>query len=340
MRRCASILSIISLFMMLVAQITASHKFLTSFGFDYLWLFILFWTIVIIYTAQGGLKAVIATDVVQVLFFSIVFLVSFSYIITALPTATLQKLPMWEHSDIVSAKAYGWLLMPLLFIVVEQDMGQRCFAASSPQIAARSALSAGIITLIICTIPIFLGVLGSTMAITIPAGSSVLMTVIAHVTNPWATALMGCAVMAAIISLINAIGSNLAHDFKLPTVKGWTFVYQAQAITCGISISAIFCAFYFNAVVDLLIQSCEFSVSCLFVPVLLAVLRGKGSFLAALLAMVFGITGFFILRLYPLAIPKEIASILLALCGYSLGEVLTYQLGITTSNEPIENNAP
>ena len=30
-----------------------------------------------------------------------------------------------------SDKFCGWLLMPLLFMVIEQDMGQRCFAAKS-----------------------------------------------------------------------------------------------------------------------------------------------------------------------------------------------------------------
>jgi SSS family solute:Na+ symporter len=59
LKRIVSILSMISLFMILVAQIIASHKFLVSLGFDNPLLFIAFWTIVMIYTAQGGLRAVI-----------------------------------------------------------------------------------------------------------------------------------------------------------------------------------------------------------------------------------------------------------------------------------------
>ena len=40
-----------------------------------------------------------------------------------------------------------------------------------------------------------------------------------------------------------------------------------KGITCLISIGAIFFAFYFDNIVDLLIQSYELSVSCLFIPV-------------------------------------------------------------------------
>ena len=57
----------------------------------------------------------------------------------------------------------------------------------------------------------------------VPQGGSVLMTTITKTTNPWMTALVGCAVLAAIIStatsLINAISSNLSSDFKLSFLK-------------------------------------------------------------------------------------------------------------------------
>jgi SSS family solute:Na+ symporter len=130
--------------------------------------------------------------------------------------------------------------------------------------------------------------------------------------------LVGCAIVAAIVStatsLINAIGSNIAGDFKLSI--------PVQGITCLISVAAIFFAFYFDNIVDLLIQSYDLSVSCLFIPIIFALFKRQGNFFAALISILFGAFGFLLFRFYPIFLPKEIASILLSLIGYGIGELL------------------
>lgn len=107
--------------------------------------------------------------------------------------------------------------MPLLFMVIEQDMGQRCFAGASPKIVSRASFLAGIFTMIVCIVPVFFGSLANATNLQVPPQGSVLMTMIANTTSPFVTALVGCAVLAAIIStatsLINAISSNLSSDF-------------------------------------------------------------------------------------------------------------------------------
>lgn len=322
LRKICSIFSILSLFMVIVAQIIGSHKFLVSLGFDNTPFFIVFWSIVIIYTAQGGLLAVISTDLVQAAFFSGVFLACFGCVLFFEPSVASISMPQLDSFTPVSSKLCGWLLMPLFFMAVEQSMGQRCFAGASPKIVSRAAFIAGVSALIICFVPVFLGCLANATALEVPQGGSVLMTVIAKTTNPWMTALVGCAVLAAIIStatsLINAISANLMNDFKaqgsLKTTKG---------ITCLISIAAIFFAFYFDNIVDVLIQSYELSVSCLFVPVWMALYSKRKSFMAALLALTFGALGFFLFRAYPIPFPREVASLLLSFFGYATGTLLT-----------------
>jgi solute:Na+ symporter, SSS family len=322
LRRCASALSILSLYMILVAQIIASSKFLVSLGFTSTPLFIAFWAIVILYTAQGGLKAVISTDLVQAAFFSIVFLLCFGLVFFGSSSSIL--LPQCTHFADVSPKFTGWLLMPLLFMLIEQDMGQRCFAGASSRVVSKAAFWAGVSTLVICMVPVYFGSLAKGTGLQVPPGGSVLMASIASMTNPWMSALVGCAVLAAIIStatsLINAISSNLLNDFPfarfpLRTVKG---------MTCAISISAIFFAFYFDNIVDLLIQSYELSVSCLFVPIFIALFKKRGNASSAWMAILFGAVGFCLFRFYPLALPKEISSIFLSLLGYSMGELIAY----------------
>ncbi len=334
LRKIASILSVISLFMILVAQIIASNKFLVSLGCNNPPLFIVFWSIVIIYTAQGGLRAVISTDMVQAAFFFSIFLLSFGFVLFFEPASTLLQMPQLENFANVSSKLSGWLLMPLLFMMIEQDMGQRCFAGASPKVVSQASFLAGLCTLIVCIVPVFFGSLAHVTGLEIPPGGSVLMAMIAKTTNPWITALVGCAVLSAIIStatsLINAISSNLSNDFNLSLFKKIDYMRLVKTITCLISIAAIFFAFYFDSIVDLLIQSYELSVSCLFVPVVMALFRKQGNFMAALIAIILGSVGFFLFRIYPIDFPKEIASILLSVFGYVIGEMVSkYRLKTT-----------
>jgi solute:Na+ symporter, SSS family len=327
LRKIASALSVISLFMILVAQIIASNKFLVSLGFNNTLLFILFWSIVIIYTAQGGLRAVISTDMVQAAFFSSIFLLCFGFVLFFEPTISLIQIPHLENFANVSSKLCGWLLMPLLFMVIEQDMGQRCFAGASPGTVSKASFLAGVCTMVICVVPVFFGSLANVTGFEVTEGSSVLMAMIAKTTDPWITALVGCAVLAAIIStatsLINAISSNLLSDFKLSFLQNVDSMRAVKGITCLISIGAIFFAFYFDNIVDLLIQSYELSVSCLFVPVMMALFKRKGNFISACTAISLGAIGFVLFRIYPIDFPKEMVSLLLSMLGYGVGEVIS-----------------
>ncbi len=319
LRKIGSMFSVISLFMILVAQIIASRKFLIAIGLSSTPLFIAFWAIIILYTVRGGLKAVISTDIVQAGFFSFIFLLCFIWV-----ASDTSFVSTFEPFAAVTTKLSGWLLMPLLFMVIEQDMGQRCFAGDSAKTVSKAAFWAGIGTMIICVVPVFLGILARNMGLVIPTGASVLMVVINEVTNPWMSALVGCAVLAAIIStatsLISAMSSNLTSDF----FKRKESLRFMQIITAFFSIGAIFFAFYFSNVVDILIQSYELSISCLFVPIFIALFKRQGNFISALLSMIFGLFSFCFFKVIPFSFPSEIASICASLLGFYIGEVTVW----------------
>ena len=324
LKKVASSLSILSLFMILLAQIIASKEFLTSLGIQSSLFFIVFWAIVIFYTAQGGLKAVISTDVVQALFFSVIFFLCLGWATFSHPASLSISLSQLNHTPFLSKKLLGWLFMPLLFMLIEQDMGQRCFSGANAKVISRASFLAGICTMIICTIPIFFGSLAKSQGYPIPKGESVLINAISQTTTPLLTAFAGCAILAATIStatsLINAISSNISNDFTLSFLKSKP-VSSAKAITCFISILAIYASFYFVGIVDVLMQSYELSVSCLFVPTLFALFTKKNlpSFVAWL-AILFGACSFFLFRIYPISYPKEIIHVLFSLLGYTLGK--------------------
>ncbi len=330
LKKVASSFSIISLFMILVAQVIASKKFMLSLGVDQDILFVAFWGIVILYTVMGGLKAVVATDIVQATFFIAVFFLCFAYTLFAETTPTITALSSGIGGDFEfdQTKLCGWLLMPLLFMVIEQDMGQRCFAAKSGKVVSLASGCAALCTFLVCLIPVYYGILGKSLGVEALPGSSILMDVIRASTNPVITAFVGCAILAAIIStadsLINAISSNVAQDFDFTLSSRLRSVQASRWLTCGIALGALLCSFAFNNVVDLLILSYELSVSCLFVPVFAALFIRQGNKLSASYAIALGAIGFWLFRLVPLEVlPKEIASLACSLTGYALGELQT-----------------
>lgn len=328
LKKIASILSIISLFMVFIAQVIASKKFMLGLGVNSEAIFIGFWTIVIIYTAIGGLKAVVATDVVQALFFIGIFFLCIGFVFISGSISWEQATQIGSSFDysLGKDKFVGWLLMPLLFMVIEQDMGQRCFAAASGRTVSLATAGAAICTLSVCTIPVFMGVMGKGLGVEIPPGSSVLMAIINQVTNPILASLVACAILAAIIStadsLINAISSNWAQDFV--TTKKNEGIRSARWITTSIAVLGLFSSYFFNSIVDVLIQSYELSVSCLFVPVIFALFRRKGHVLSATLSIVMGAAGFVLFKIYPIEFPREIVSILMSLAGFGIGEAVAY----------------
>lgn len=320
LKKVASSLSILSLFFILVAQVIASKKFMLSCGVDSTWIFMGFWALVVFYTVMGGLKAVVATDIVQALFFLAVFFGCFFFALS--PGSEAMTLsPPKEAFAFDASKLTGWLLMPLLFMVIEQDMGQRCFAAKSEKAVTRATLVAALITFVTCLIPIFYGVVGKMKGIEVPAGSSAFMQIVSTLTSPFIASVVGCAILAAIIStadsLMNAISSNLALDFF--AIK---HVKKSQLLTAGIALLALSFSFAFDNVVDLLILSYELSVSALFVPVFMALFIRKGTPLAASMAILFGSASFLISRFveYPF-LPKEIVSLLFSALGYVSAEL-------------------
>jgi solute:Na+ symporter, SSS family len=332
LKRVASALSILSLFMIFVAQLIASKKFMLSFGLESNTLFVIFWILVVSYTVLGGLEAVIVTDIIQATFFIVVFATCLGYaLFLSDQSAGEMVLPGWNSPqfDFNSTNLVGWLLMPLLFMIIEQDMAQRCFAAKSDKAVSRSAAWAAVLTFLISAIPIFFGIIGKQQGIEVLPGSSVLMTVVQETTTPALAALVACAVFAAIIStadsLINAISSNLTQDFAFFQTKDKQNLRTSQLVTAGIACLGILISFYFSNIVDLLIQSYELAVSCLLVPVLGAlILKGKkGNELSALLAIILGAVGFGWFQTAWIGIPKEIVSIGLSLLGFGLGEAIS-----------------
>jgi SSS family solute:Na+ symporter len=327
LKQAASALSILTLFMITVAQVIASQKFLGSFMMAQPVYFLIFWVVVILYTMWGGMEGIAAIDTVQATYFLVVFALSAVSVFWFQDQLSFSNWTTSGSASLDSSSWIGWYLMPCLFMLIEQDMAQRCFSARSPSIMKKASLGSAGIIFFVSLIPIFFGLLGRMLNLTIPQGSSVLMGVVTQVTSPVVTAGVACAVLMAIIStavsLIHSVSSNLTQDFEIPLQTESSRLIFSKASTLVIGVLAIGVSYFFENIVNVLIQSYELSVVCLFVPILVALFKPQGNARSAGLAIAMGAISFFIFRVTTPPIPRELIELLASVGGFALGELLS-----------------
>lgn len=272
LRKFSSILSIVSLFIILLAQGIAARKFLHSLGLYNPFFFVGCWAVLITYTMSGGLQAVVNTDIVQALFIMGAFAAAM-WLGTGLDQLHI------DSSQLLSTQLFtgdapwsSWLLMPFCFMLIEQDIGQRLFAAKNRRSIRLACLSACLIMMLTTALPIALGNLARQIGCAAPDDSSILLTVISHVSSPAFSSIFACAILMAILStadsLLCSITSNLAFDFPLSkSAPTYLQTHAPKFITLIVGLAGVIFSYLFNQVIDVLIFSYELSVAILFVPV-------------------------------------------------------------------------
>lgn len=315
LRQLAALLSIASLYFILIGQALAARKFFFSLGFSSDLLFIGFWFVLVLYTVMGGLKAVISTDIMQTGF--ILFTFCLAVIVSFSGCNPIEPVHFTSHS---TSPWFSWLILPLLYMLIEQDMGQRCFAAKNPRTVTFAAITAGIALLIVSLVPIYFGRSASAMGIEIPTGASVLITSIRALTNPTIATFVICAILMAVVStadsLLCSISSNIACDF--PRLK--QSIFTSQAITFAVGMSTLALSFLFDNVVTMLMFSYELAVSVLFVPVTMAIWTKSPHKRSAATAMILGLVSFALCKMWIPPFPKELFTLACSFGGFALSE--------------------
>ncbi len=336
LRRLASILSVITLGGILAGQILASRKLIGTFTADHDWILTCFWLAVIFYTMFGGLKAAVATDIFQFFIILAVFGATAAFIWfgqKSYPISSLQDLSAlqaqyFDLEKLSWSKMTGFLLMPICFSLIEQDLAQRFFSAKTKKIAIVSALLAGIFILCFSFVPLFFGIQAKILNLSLGYKASVLLSSVQFLAGDVLLCFVICALIAAIgstaDSLLCAIGSNIVYDFNLSTAQQTTYPYGifiSRGVTFVAGISALCAAYFFDSILGVITQSYEISVSCLFIPLLFCYLKKKVYKEAAVAAFVCGLFGFISFRLFPISMPREIATLILSLTGYIAGHI-------------------
>lgn len=323
LRKLAAVISIFTMGGILAAQIVASRQLFSSMFSLSPWWLIAFWLVVITYTMFGGIKAVIATDILQVILIVVVFFGVLFFIIPVGEMSELITMPVTPSTDssFNSEGIFTILLVPILFSLIEQDLAQRFFAAKSRRVATLSALLAGAFLLLFAAIPMFLGMYAKTSGIIISAGQSPLVLLLQSKLSGFGMTIVACALLAAICStadsLLGAASSNLIADFAKANAR--LGLMASRLITFLLGIAALLVAFYFDSVIGLLLKSYAISVSALLIPLLIAMFAKKPSPTGAKLSVVLGFAAYVIAEFISFGGSSIVSALLISGMGYGIG---------------------
>ena len=319
LRKITSLISILSLYGILVSLIIGTKQLFSVFSLDHPLILYTFWLTLILYTVLGGLKAVIYTDVVQIIFIFLVFFVVFLYYafyqVEYIQFSLKNLCATVEESEMSSLVPL--VITPFLYVYIEQDVAQRFFSAKSPEVARKSAVIAGILLMFFSFIPVLFGVAARTIEI-IPQGSNEMIYFITSTSNNFITSSVLLAVLCAVIStadsLLCAITSHISLDFVCKKKAPINLRY-IRAATMTIGMIAVTTAGLLNSIIDTMIISYQIMVSTLFFPTILAHFDLKKSPSLAYISIILGSIGFFLysnIDINHSHIPKELFCISLS----------------------------
>jgi SSS family solute:Na+ symporter len=287
--------------------------------------------IAVVYTALGGIKAVIYTDTVQwIILLSGLSLIGVPYALKALGGWEAAKVflsaEMLQLNNVKISTIINWAfsIIPIWFIGM--TLYQRIFAAKSTKEAKRAWFIAGLFEYpFMAFLGVFLGMLAKAAFASgiIPAAEmamadneSAMPLMLKHVLPIGALGLIMAAYFSAILSTADsclmAASGNISRDlFNYKKSKNALKVVQWMTLVIGIL--AIIVALYIPSVLELMLLSYGFMVSGLMAPVLGFLLFKNPSRNAAISSMIAGSVTLLIIQITGLQLPWELDAVVPAL---------------------------
>jgi solute:Na+ symporter, SSS family len=330
LRKVASIISIASLWGILLSLVIASKILLASMGICNPIILLLFWATLIVYTVMGGFKAVVLTDIYQVMMIVIVFagLWGFSVFTDLFNGITLPFIATnitFDSQTFSYARILSLFIAPAMFSLIEQDLAQRFFSARTKKIAVISALSASLFLIIFSLIPIYFGMKARALGLHVSASQNPLIEVMNLISHPLIAVLGLCAIAAALTStadsILCAVSSHAAQDFS-DSKKG-VGITTSRIITFIVGISALGASYVVGSGIEkVLVSSYQFAIATLFIPLFACFFIAKPSKKSAFFAMTFGALGFVFSPNLCAWLPVEVPSLVASGIGFALGFIL------------------
>ncbi|MGB8367542.1 MAG: sodium:solute symporter family protein [Candidatus Babeliales bacterium] len=308
LKKIASLLSVMTLGGLLLAQFIASRTLLAGIGLNNEIVFLLFWAFIIGYTVLGGLKAVVITDIFQVIFIIIIFGGILIYYFFSYPSlfswhTLAQQQTLFDTTNMNKSDIAATFLMPVFFALIEQDLAQRFFASRSKKIAFWSALSAAIFMILFSLVPIYFGMQTRVLNLSITNETNPLIPSLEYMTSTFVFVLAVCGIISAFTStadsLLAATSTNIAEDLVKEYIPPKKRLLFAQIITCAIGVVILILSYFVpNDIIGTLIKSYELTVSCLFVPLMYSYYYTGLNKKPAALSMLTGFISFILVAYY------------------------------------------
>ncbi|MBI9060997.1 MAG: sodium:solute symporter family protein [Marinilabiliaceae bacterium] len=300
--------------------------------------------VAIIYTAMGGIKAVIYTDTIQwiILLSGLLFIgVPFALIKNGGWTEAMAGIPMElkQLTNISWSTMVNWMftIIPIWFIGM--TLYQRIYAAKSEQEAKKAWFIAGLFEYpIMAMLGVFLGLMARVslgnglMPGTIDGidPESAMPQMLKYIIPTGALGLILAAYFSAILStadscLMAASGNIISDVLRIKGTAGSLKLVQlATFLIGGLSIAV---ALLIPSVLELMLLAYAFMVSGLFIPVLGFLFFTKPSKLGAGASMITGASTMAILEFAPLKLPYALSpvvfSVFISLLAFLLFQLLS-----------------
>ncbi|UFX98407.1 sodium:solute symporter family transporter [Candidatus Gromoviella agglomerans] len=261
LRYIASIVSILALFGIFLGQVIASKKLLYSMDVNGDFLFACIWLLIVLYVAFGGMKFISIISKVQVL---ILFGVLLYILMFLMQEFDIKPIVMSSQSILPEGIGYSAVLVPFLFLFIEQDVAQVLFSAKSPFVARMSSLFAGIFVLFFAMVPVFVGLVAK--SVDCCKINSVLLDFISQYCPKYVSSIIGFFILTAIISTADSILLSISSIVSFDFFKGRKMWY----INVLVGVLGIVCAFSFQDLIMVFVESYRIMICTIFVPVVMS----------------------------------------------------------------------
>ena len=293
LQRLTGLVSLITLFLILVATAIALRSFCGFLGVvDPIWIAFI-WMAFVIYTSIGGLQAVVQTDRIQIGYILLVFVaLGLAWIFQGEGSLTGQGSSLVaSHMGIFSWRSF---LYAMCFTVIGQDMGQRCLAASDERKILLSTRIAAVLMLLMALVPIGLSLAFRMHGHSIGAGDCLILRAVSIFFGDRFASIFAVAVILAIVStadsLICSISSHIRFDLNLwPRLEDEKRLGRAKVFTALLGMVALVISYWQNSIIDLMVSAYELFVGLFFIPIVMTLLTKNPQRSAAVVTVAFGL---------------------------------------------------
>lgn len=328
LRKCASLLSILTTGGLLLGQVVAVKSLINALDIKSDFIFIILCFIIVIYAILGGLKAAGITYNTQLIYTLVLFTGIFGFcFFKEPPSFFLQMLTTQSFvaSESISfSSLFSYIVMPALYYLTDQEFARPLFIINNKKMLTLSSLCAVFFMILFSFIPIYFGIKAHTAHLNITQGTTPLIPILKLLTNNIVLLLSVSSLAISLIAMIDyylwSISLSITQElsFTFEWIRNNTSLNKIIVFLVGTT--AIFGSYCTSSnAIQLLLSSYDLYDSCLIVPLLMSYFQSdlkKGSAIGSFLL---GLTGFIIFKFISLPIPEQAASLLLSFIGFYIG---------------------